>query len=237
MVWVPLKNQHLSWIGFWKWHFRASKSQNISGRACPQTPLLTCTSGAPSPCLPTHKFLATATQLTPTLLSENLDYVPWTFFWCADFVLGVIVSAFPFIWQLDPIAPTAMSLVSKYKNANLQSNPNKYHKTSMYSRHENREIHFFSSMIIIHPTFEWLRATIALVPFRVKFSSMSESTQTLQADLCYVKRCSCVVFSLKRRGVGERTLGLFVKSFLPAFRGKQHRNIFSHHTGRLAKFG
>ena len=33
------------------------------------------------------------------------------------------------------------------------------------------------------------------------------------------------------------TLGLFVKSFLPAFREKQHRNIFSHHTGRLAKFG
>ena len=36
---------------------------------------------------------------------------------------------------------------------------------------------------------------------------------------------------------GERTLGLFVKSFLPAFREKQHGNIFSHHTGRLAKFG
>ena len=35
----------------------------------------------------------------------------------------------------------------------------------------------------------------------------------------------------------ERTLGLFVKSFLPAFREKQHRNIFSHHTGRLAKCG
>ena len=29
---------------------------------------------------------------------------------------------------------------------------------------------------------------------------------------------------------GEKTLGLFVKSFLPNFRGKQH--IFSHHTGR-----
>ena len=38
-------------------------------------------------------------------------------------------------------------------------------------------------------------------------------------------------------GWGERTLGLFVKSFPPAFREKQHRNIFSHHTGRLAKFG
>ena len=45
--------------------------------------------------------------------------------------------------------------------------------------------------------FEWLQATITLVPFRVKFSSMSEFTQTLQADLCDVKRCSCVVFSLK----------------------------------------
>ena len=39
-------------------------------------------------------------------------------------------------------------------------------------------------------------------------------------------------------GGGDRELlGLFVKSFLPAFRKKQHRNIFSHHTGRLAKFG
>ena len=36
-------------------------------------------------------------------------------------------------------------------------------------------------------------------PFQVKFSSTSESIQTLQADLCYVKRCSCVVFSLKVR--------------------------------------
>ena len=40
------------------------------------------------------------------------------------------------------------------------------------------------------------------------------------------------------RGGGERTSGLFVKSFLPAFREKkQHRNIFSNHTGRLTKFG
>ena len=41
----------------------------------------------------------------------------------------------------------------------------------------------------------------------------------------------------KTMGWGERTLGLFVKSFLPAFREKQHSNIFSHHTGRLVKFG
>ena len=34
-------------------------------------------------------------------------------------------------------------------------------------------------------------------------------------------------------GGRERTLSLFVKSFLPAFREKQHRNIFSNHTGRL----
>ena len=38
-------------------------------------------------------------------------------------------------------------------------------------------------------------------------------------------------------GWGERTLGLSVKSFPPAFREKQHRNTFSHHTGRLATFG
>ena len=36
-------------------------------------------------------------------------------------------------------------------------------------------------------------------------------------------------------GGEERTLRLFVKSFLPAFGEKQHRNF--HHTGRLAKFG
>ena len=41
----------------------------------------------------------------------------------------------------------------------------------------------------------------------------------------------------KGGGVGDRTSGLFVKSFLPASRKKQHRNIFSNHTGRLAKFG
>ena len=57
--------------------------------------------------------------------------------------------------------------------------------------------------------------------------------------------CVCVCVGgggggIERRGGegwGERTLGLFDKSFLPAFREKQHRNIFSHNTGRLAKFG
>ena len=39
-------------------------------------------------------------------------------------------------------------------------------------------------------------------------------------------------------GRGEdRTLGLLVKSFLPALGENQHRNIFSHDTGWLAKFG
>ena len=32
---------------------------------------------------------------------------------------------------------------------------------------------------------------------RVKFSSMPESAQTLQANPSYVKRCACVVFSLQ----------------------------------------
>ena len=41
---------------------------------------------------------------------------------------------------------------------------------------------------------ERLRATTTQPPFGVKFSSMSESSQTSQADLCRVKRCSCVVF-------------------------------------------
>ena len=119
---------------------------------------------------------------------------------------------------------------------------------------------------------------------------MSGSTQTLQADLCYVKRCSCVVFSLKAwrkdkqaqkstptppppspsvppndvkrilavflpcstgspyliyqssaffqeggaigrgGGGGDRTLGLFVKSFLPAFREKTtQEHLFTSH--------
>ena len=51
-------------------------------------------------------------------------------------------------------------------------------------------------------------------------------------------------YTAKNSGMGgggggweERTLGLFVKSFLPAFREKQHRNIFLHPTGRLVKFG
>ena len=35
----------------------------------------------------------------------------------------------------------------------------------------------------------------------------------------------------------EKRPCLFVKSFLCAFREKQHRNIFSHNTGRLPKFG
>ena len=38
-------------------------------------------------------------------------------------------------------------------------------------------------------------------------------------------------------GGGGRLLCLFVKSFLSGFREKQHRNIFSHQTGRLPKFG
>ena len=136
------------------------------------------------------------------------------------------------------------------------------------------------------------------MPFRLKFSSMSESTQTSQADLCYLKTCSRFLFVclfvcagrkdkhrptvlplpppphcsslLKKKvnldtrdmdtlcytanvlrffniiqehrgrggwGVGRLSC-LFVKCFLPDFREKQqHRNIFSHHTGRLVKFG
>ena len=123
---------------------------------------------------------------------------------------------------------------------------------------------------------------------------MSESSQTSQADLCYVKRCSCVVFPWKHREKtwqtgtkvnphppppsvppndvkrvlavfchlaqsvhisciqiqhfvrreeqwggrgGGRTLGLFVKSFLPALREKTtQEHLFTWH-GRLAKFG
>ena len=38
-------------------------------------------------------------------------------------------------------------------------------------------------------------------------------------------------------GGGGRTLGQCVKSFLPACKEKQDRNIFFHNTGRLVKFG
>ena len=38
-------------------------------------------------------------------------------------------------------------------------------------------------------------------------------------------------------GGGRENFRLVCQVFLPAFREKQHRNIFSHHTGRLAKFG
>ena len=48
--------------------------------------------------------------------------------------------------------------------------------------------------LIVWLIIEWLRATITLAPFWVKLWSLSESTQTPQANLCDVKRCSCVVF-------------------------------------------
>ena len=60
-----------------------------------------------------------------------------------------------------------------------------------------------------------------------KFSDFSEGKEQLGGGCCV-----CVW-----GGGWKRTSGLFVKSFLPAFRKKQHRNIFSNHTGRLAKFG
>ena len=133
------------------------------------------------------------------------------------------------------------------------------------------------------------------------FSSMSESTQTSQADLWFEKMFLCCfsikagridlnkltnrpkvlsphpsplpphcflpcsmgflisrvsklsIFQEERSNWGggsgcvwgeggwrERTLGLFVSLFmsiLPAFMEKQHRDIFSNHRGRLAKFG
>ena len=48
----------------------------------------------------------------------------------------------------------------------------------------------------------------------------------------------CVWWGGEGGGWVERELqACLSKSFLPAFRKKQHRNIFSHHTGRLVKFG
>ena len=62
-------------------------------------------------------------------------------------------------------------------------------------------IHYSSARI------EWLRATITKPPFRVKFSNMSESSKTSQADLCYVKRPRyCVFFPPK--STGGKTLDL-----------------------------
>ena len=54
---------------------------------------------------------------------------------------------------------------------------------------------------------------------------------------------SCVSkFSIFRKersnwGVGRENLSLFLSLFFLLFRGKQHMNIFSNHTGRLTKFG
>ena len=64
----------------------------------------------------------------------------------------------------------------------------------LFTTDSNSTSYFIDYSNFLRLTIEWLRATIALVPFRVKFSSTSESTQTSQADLCNVKRCSCVVF-------------------------------------------
>ena len=55
VVWLPLKNHHLSCIGFWKWHFRACKFPPSNYRlrrsfSLPPSP--------PPP--PPNKFLATA---------------------------------------------------------------------------------------------------------------------------------------------------------------------------------
>ena len=47
-------------------------------------------------------------------------------------------------------------------------------------------------LLPIRRLIEWLQATITYETFRVKFSSMSESTHTLQANMSYVNRCSCV---------------------------------------------
>ena len=38
VVWLPLKNHHLSWIGFWKWHFRAYKFQDFLVSLPPDPP-------------------------------------------------------------------------------------------------------------------------------------------------------------------------------------------------------
>ena len=60
---------------------------------------------------------------------------------------------------------------------------------------------------------------------------MSESTQTLQADLCYVKRCSCVVFSIKQEEGFRHTWKFNTKSHLryrcpEPFNFQQESDIF-----------
>ena len=60
----------------------------------------------------------------------------------------------------------------------------------------------------------WMVAGSSSVRFSVEFLSMSESTQTLQANPSFVKRCSCVVLSLQegRKDLTHRhpTLSLFL---------------------------
>ena len=85
-----------------------------------------------------------------------------------------------------------------------------------------------------------LQATIALVPFHAINAPPSWKKCWILIHEIWTP-CARRQNSDKRErgGGGDRLSWLFVKSFLHAFRKKQvqHRNIFSHTTGRLAKFG
>ena len=64
---------------------------------------------------------------------------------------------------------------------------------------------------------------------------MSESTQTLQADLCYMKRCSCVVFSLQ---AGRKDLTHRPKVLLPSPPPAQTQNVGqtqNHHSAEKSQ--
>ena len=141
----------------------------------------------------------------------------------------------------------------------------KLKKTDWYNKlngsgQEPRNRHFeIFKYVRIHPNFAsrpvwsekmflccfFLKAGRKDLTNRPEVLSPPPSNCSFRPEKCWIwihEIWETLCYTAKNSGVGgggweERTLGLFVKSFLPAFREKQHRNIFSHHTGRLTKFG
>ena len=120
-----------------------------------------------------------------------------------------------------PLSP--ITIINNIYN-NIWMAPGENHITAM-----STEIFKY---VRIHPNFA--NPTVFFLPCSTGFLISRVSKFSIFQE----ERRNCVCVGGGGGGGGwKRTSGLFVKSFLPAFRKKQHRNIFSNHTGRLAKFG